>query len=155
MRAFRDSNGDGHGDLRGVIERLDYLVELGVDCVWLLPIYPSPLVDDGYDISDYYGVAPEYGTVDDFRELVEAAHARGMRIIADLVLNHTSDQHPWFEASRRRRSPYTRLLRLERQSGALLGRADHLPGHRNLELDVGSRAPSSITGTASIASSPI
>jgi maltose alpha-D-glucosyltransferase / alpha-amylase len=107
VRAFRDSNGDGHGDLRGVINCLDYLVDLGVDCLWLLPTYPSPLVDDGYDIADYYGVHSAYGTLDDFRELVAAAHARGLKVITDLVLNHTSDQHPWFQASRRRQEPYT------------------------------------------------
>jgi maltose alpha-D-glucosyltransferase/alpha-amylase len=99
-RAYRDSNGDGHGDLRGVIQKLDYLRDLGVDCLWLLPIYGSPLVDDGYDIADYYSVHPDYGTLGDFKELVEEAHRRGMRVIADLVLNHTSDQHPWFQAAR-------------------------------------------------------
>ncbi len=106
-RAFRDSNGDGHGDLRGLIEKLDYLRELGIDCIWLLPIYGSPLVDDGYDISDYYSVHPDYGTLDDFKELVVEAHRRGLRVIADLVLNHTSDQHPWFQAARADpQSPY-------------------------------------------------
>jgi maltose alpha-D-glucosyltransferase/alpha-amylase len=107
VRAFCDSNGDGHGDLRGVSRRLDYLAELGVDCIWLLPTYPSPLVDDGYDISGHYGIHPDYGTLDDFKELVRAAHERGLRVITDLVLNHTSDQHPWFQASRRRQEPYT------------------------------------------------
>ncbi len=107
VRAFHDSNGDGHGDLPGVIQKLDYLQALGVDCIWLLPIYPSPLRDDGYDIADYYSVLPEYGTLDDFRRLVEEVHRRGMRIITDLVLNHTSDQHPWFQAARAdRNSPY-------------------------------------------------
>jgi maltose alpha-D-glucosyltransferase/alpha-amylase len=100
VRAFYDSNGDGRGDLRGIIQKLDYLQNLGIDCLWLLPIYPSPLKDDGYDISDYYSVHPDYGTLDDFKDLLEAAHARGMRIISDLVLNHTSDQHPWFQAAR-------------------------------------------------------
>jgi maltose alpha-D-glucosyltransferase / alpha-amylase len=107
VRAFRDSNGDGNGDLRGLIERLDYLVDLGVDCIWLLPTYPSPLVDDGYDIAGYYGVHPDYGSLEDFKALIAAAHARGLRIVTDLVLNHTSDQHPWFQASRRREAPYT------------------------------------------------
>ncbi|MBP1703444.1 MAG: treS [Chloroflexi bacterium] len=107
VRAYCDSNGDGHGDLRGLMQKLGYLQELGVDCIWLLPIYPSPLKDDGYDIADYYGVLADYGTLQDFKALVEAAHARGMRVIADLVLNHTSDQHPWFQAARRERSsPY-------------------------------------------------
>jgi maltose alpha-D-glucosyltransferase/alpha-amylase len=107
VRAFYDSNGDGHGDLRGVIQKLDYLVNLGVDCIWLLPIYPSPLKDDGYDIADFYGVLPEYGTLNDFKALIAEAHRRGLRVITDLVLNHTSDQHPWFQAARAsRNSPY-------------------------------------------------
>jgi len=107
VRAYRDSNGDGHGDLAGLTEKLDYIQNLGIDCLWLLPIYPSPLNDDGYDIADYYGVHPDYGTVDDFKTLVEAAHARGVRVIADLVLNHTSDQHPWFQEARQDpESPY-------------------------------------------------
>jgi maltose alpha-D-glucosyltransferase/alpha-amylase len=106
-RAFFDSNGDGHGDMRGLMQKLDYLKDLGVDCIWLLPIYTSPLRDDGYDISDYYGVLPAYGALSDFRALVEAVHARGMRLIADLVLNHTSDQHPWFQSARSSRtSPF-------------------------------------------------
>ncbi|HBY07811.1 MAG TPA: trehalose synthase, partial [Chloroflexi bacterium] len=107
IRAYHDSNADGHGDLAGLTEKLDYLKELGVDCLWLLPIYPSPLKDDGYDIADYYGVHSTYGSVDDFKTLVDEAHARGLRIIADLVLNHTSDQHPWFQAARQDKdSPY-------------------------------------------------
>jgi len=100
VRAFYDSNGDGHGDLRGVTEKMDYLAELGVNCLWLLPIYPSPLRDDGYDISNYYDVHPTYGTLNDFKDLLDAAHQRGIRVIMDLVLNHTSDQHPWFQAAR-------------------------------------------------------
>jgi maltose alpha-D-glucosyltransferase/alpha-amylase len=100
VRAFADSNGDGIGDLRGLTSKLDYLQKLGVDCVWLLPIYPSPLRDDGYDVADFYGIRPDYGTVEDFRALVEAAHQRGLRVIADLVPNHTSDQNHWFQASR-------------------------------------------------------
>ncbi len=100
VRAFNDSNGNGHGDLLGVVEKLDYLAGLGVDCLWLLPIQPSPLKDDGYDVSDYYGIHPDYGTLDDFKTLVSEAHARGMKVITDLVMNHTSDQHPWFLESR-------------------------------------------------------
>ncbi len=107
VRAYRDSNGSGNGDLRGLTEKLDYIKELGIDCIWMLPIYPSPLVDDGYDIADYYGVHPDYGNIDDFRDLVETAHERGIRVIADLVINHTSDQHPWFQAARKdKSSPY-------------------------------------------------
>jgi maltose alpha-D-glucosyltransferase/alpha-amylase len=100
IRAFCDSNGDGKGDIPGLVSKLDYIKDLGVDCIWILPIYPSPLNDDGYDIADYYGVHPDYGTIEDFKTLVSEAHQRGLRIIADLVLNHTSDQHPWFQASR-------------------------------------------------------
>lgn len=107
VRAFYDANGDGHGDLRGAIQKLDYLKYLGVDCVWLLPLYPSPLKDDGYDISDYYNIHPQYGTLEDFKEFLHEAHARGIRVILDLVMNHTSDQHPWFQAARSdRNSPY-------------------------------------------------
>ena len=100
IRGFKDSNGDGTGDINGLIEKLDYLKWLGVDCLWLLPMYESPLRDGGYDISDYTKILPEYGTLGDFIRLVDEAHKRGMRIIADLVMNHTSDQHPWFQASR-------------------------------------------------------
>ena len=100
VRAFKDSNGDGHGDLKGLMQKLDYLQELGVDCIWLMPIYPSPLRDDGYDIADFYNIAETFGTLDDLKALIEAAHQRGIRIIMDLVLNHTSDEHPWFQAAR-------------------------------------------------------
>ena len=100
IRGFHDSNGDGTGDLRGLTSRLDYLQWLGIDCIWLLPIYASPLRDGGYDISDFTSVLPDFGQIGDFVELVDAAHERGMRVIADLVMNHTSDQHPWFQASR-------------------------------------------------------
>jgi len=100
IRAFCDSNSDGIGDIPGLISKLDYIKDLGIDCIWILPIYPSPLRDDGYDIADYYDVHPDYGTLDDFKELIHQAHKRGLRVIADLVLNHTSDQHPWFQKSR-------------------------------------------------------
>ncbi|MDT7547690.1 MAG: oligo,6-glucosidase [Actinomycetota bacterium] len=99
-RSFSDSDGDGIGDLRGVIDKLDHLSDLGVDAVWLSPFYPSPQVDNGYDISDYQGVDPVFGTMADFDELVAALHARGMRLLVDVVVNHTSDRHPWFVDSR-------------------------------------------------------
>lgn len=99
VRAFCDSNGDGIGDLRGVASKLDYIRALGVDTIWLMPITPSPLRDSGYDVSGHFDVHPDYGTLKDFRDLVSAAHARGLRIIVELVPNHTSDQHPWFQAS--------------------------------------------------------
>src|SRR5882762_730447 len=100
VKAFKDANGDGVGDLAGLTESLDYIQDLGVDCLWILPMYPSPLRDDGYDIADFYAVHPSYGTVEDFQKFVDAAHARDLRVITDLVMNHTSDQHPWFQASR-------------------------------------------------------
>jgi maltose alpha-D-glucosyltransferase/alpha-amylase len=100
VRAFYDGNGDGIGDFRGLTEKLDYVRDLGVDCIWLLPMYPSPLRDDGYDIADYTGIHPDYGTLEDFQAFLDAAHDRGLRVIADLVMNHTSDQHPWFQEAR-------------------------------------------------------
>jgi maltose alpha-D-glucosyltransferase / alpha-amylase len=100
VRGFGDSNGDGTGDLRGLSEKLDYLSWLGVDCLWLPPFYSSPLRDGGYDISNFRGVLPEFGTIDDFTALLKAAHERNIRVIIDFVMNHTSDQHPWFQASR-------------------------------------------------------
>jgi len=100
IRGFQDASGDGTGDIRGLTSRLDYLQWLGIDCIWLLPIYDSPLRDGGYDISDFMRVLDDYGNIADFVELVEEAHKRGIRVIADLVMNHTSDQHPWFQASR-------------------------------------------------------
>src|SRR5215218_3549995 len=101
VRGFQDGNGDGQGDFRGLTERLDYLQWLGIDCIWLLPINPSPLRDGGYDVSDYFSILPDYGTLGDFYDFLEAAHARGLRVIADMVMNHTSDQHPWFQESRK------------------------------------------------------
>ncbi|HYO63437.1 MAG TPA: maltose alpha-D-glucosyltransferase [Pyrinomonadaceae bacterium] len=100
VRGFYDSNADGIGDFRGLTEKLDYVQWLGVDCLWLLPMYPSPLRDGGYDIADFYGILPEYGTLEDFKRFLDAAHERGIRVITDLVVNHTSDQHPWFQESR-------------------------------------------------------
>ncbi|GAA2383887.1 maltose alpha-D-glucosyltransferase [Dactylosporangium salmoneum] len=101
VRAFADSNADGSGDLKGLIGQLDYLQWLGVDCLWLPPFYDSPLRDGGYDIRDFYKVLPDFGTVEDFVELLDAAHKRGIRVITDLVMNHTSDSHQWFQESRR------------------------------------------------------
>jgi maltose alpha-D-glucosyltransferase/alpha-amylase len=103
VRGFYDGNDDGFGDFKGLIEKLDYLEWLGVDCLWLLPFYQSPLRDGGYDVSDYYSILPEYGDIGDVAVFIEEAHNRGMRVIADLVVNHTSDQHPWFQESRQSR----------------------------------------------------
>ncbi len=100
VRAFFDSNDDGIGDLPGLIQKLDYLQDLGVTCLWLLPFFPSPLKDDGYDISDYLSVHPMYGTLDDFKKFLAAAHDRGLQVMIELVMNHTSDQHAWFQRAR-------------------------------------------------------
>jgi maltose alpha-D-glucosyltransferase/alpha-amylase len=100
VRAFHDSDGDGFGDFRGLTRKLDYLEDLGVTAVWLLPFYPSPLRDDGYDIADYTSIHPQYGKLDDFKEFLAEAHRRGIRVITELVINHTSDQHPWFQRAR-------------------------------------------------------
>ena len=102
-RSFCDSNGDGIGDLPGIVARLDHLQALGVGVVWLSPVYRSPMADNGYDISDYRDIAPEFGSLTDFDALVAALHARGIRLVMDLVLNHSSDQHPWFQQARQSR----------------------------------------------------
>jgi len=100
VRTFYDSNADGIGDFPGLTQKLGYLQELGVSALWLMPFYPSPLKDDGYDIADYTSVHPSYGTVQDFKTFLNAAHDRNIRVIVEMVLNHTSDQHPWFQESR-------------------------------------------------------
>src|SRR3982750_2628726 len=101
VKAFRDSNDDGIGDFPGLTQSLPYIQDLGVNTIWLLPFYPSPLRDDGYDIADYHGVHPHYGTRADFRHFLREAHRRNLRVITELVINHPSDQHPWFQAARR------------------------------------------------------
>ncbi|GAC1651663.1 MAG: hypothetical protein NVS4B3_12710 [Gemmatimonadaceae bacterium] len=100
IKSFRDANHDGFGDFKGLIEKLDYVQSLGVSCIWLLPFYPSPLRDDGYDIGEYEAINPTYGTVDDFRRFLDSAHQRGLKVITELVINHTSDQHAWFQRAR-------------------------------------------------------
>jgi maltose alpha-D-glucosyltransferase/alpha-amylase len=101
IKSFRDSNGDGYGDFPGMIEKLDYIQQLGADCIWLLPFCPSPLRDDGYDISEYKAINPQYGTLNDFERFMEEAHRRDIRVVIELVINHTSDQHEWFQRARR------------------------------------------------------
>ncbi|HNR74527.1 MAG TPA: maltose alpha-D-glucosyltransferase, partial [Cyclobacteriaceae bacterium] len=103
VRAFHDSNADGIGDFQGLIQRLDYLEDLGINTIWLLPFFPSPLKDDGYDVTEYCDIHPDYGTLSDFRQFLKEAHRRNIRVITELVLNHTSDQHPWFQKSRKAR----------------------------------------------------
>jgi len=103
-RSFQDSNGDGVGDINGITSRLDYLHDLGIDAIWICPMYPSPLVDFGYDISDYTAIDPLYGTLADFDHLISEAKKRNIRVIMDYVANHTSDQHPWFKQSRSSRT---------------------------------------------------
>ena len=101
IKAFRDSNNDGIGDIPALLEKLDYLKDLGVTAIWVLPFYPSPLRDDGYDIADYYRINPAYGDINQFKKLLNEAHKRDLKVITELVINHTSDQHPWFQAARR------------------------------------------------------
>ena len=106
-KSFYDTNGDGIGDLRGIIRKLDYIQSLGATVIWLNPVYKSPDVDNGYDISDYQSIDERYGTLEDFRELLAEAHKRGIRLIMDMVLNHTSDEHVWFQESRKSKdNPY-------------------------------------------------
>lgn len=123
LRSFFDSNGDGIGDLRGLIEKLDYLRDLGVETLWICPFYQSPQRDVGYDISDYEAVSPDYGTLSDVRRLVDETHARGMRIVADMVLNHTSDEHAWFRASRSSRDNPKRDFYIWRDGKEPFGKA--------------------------------
>src|SRR3989337_2235540 len=101
VRSFFDSDADGIGDFKGLIQKLDYLEDLGINTLWLLPFYPSPLKDDGYDVTDYYDVHPDYGTLADFKLFLKEAHNRGIRVVIELILNHTSDQHAWFKKARK------------------------------------------------------
>lgn len=105
-RSFCDGNGDGIGDLQGVLSKMDYLESLGINCIWFSPLYPSPNADFGYDIADYRNISPEYGNMDLFKQVLDEAHARGMKVIMDLVVNHTSDEHEWFRKSKDPSSPY-------------------------------------------------
>ncbi len=107
VRAYADSNGDGIGDLAGLTAKLEHLQWLGIDAVWMLPICPSPLRDDGYDVADYTAIHPDYGNLDDFKALVTEAHRLGLKVVVEMVPNHTSDQNAWFQASRRSQPPRT------------------------------------------------
>ncbi len=150
VRAFADSNGDGIGDFRGLTRKLDYLQDLGVSAVWLLPFYPSPLRDDGYDIADYANINPIYGSLADFKVFLRAAHRRGLRVITELVLNHTSDRHPWFQRARQRlpalrsaTSTCGAIAPTGIATLALFSRTSRLP------TGLGTRSPMLISGIAS------
>ncbi len=128
-RSFFDSNNDGIGDLPGLTSKLDYLQDLGVTAIWLLPLCPSPGRDDGYDIANYTDIHPEVGTLADFELLLQQAHRRGIRVITELVLNHTSDQHPWFQRARRANRPSVirKLASFSRTSRFPIGRGTEPP----------------------------
>ena len=114
-RSFQDTNSDGIGDLNGILKRMDYVVLLGVDAIWISPIYPSPMADFGYDVADYCAIDPIFGTMDDFDRLLAEAHRRGLKVILDFVPNHTSDKHPWFLESRSSREQFeARLVSMAR-----------------------------------------
>ena len=154
VRSFKDSDGDGAGDLRGLTDKLDYLHWLGVDCLWLPPFYPSPLRDGGYDVSDYKGVLPEFGTLEDFSRFVRLAHDRSMRVIIDFVMNHTSDQHPWFQASRETPMGRTATSTSGRTTTPAIptpGSSSSIPSHRTGRS---TRYAGNTSGTASSAISP-
>ena len=156
VRCFYDSNDDGIGDFEGLTRKLDYLQDLGVTAIWLLPFYPSPLRDDGYDIADYRDVNPKYGSLRDFRHFLREAHRRGLRVITELVINHTSDQHPWFQRARQAasNSALAQLLRLERYRSEISGHPDHLSRFREVELGLGSRGQGILSGIDSTRTSP-
>jgi alpha-glucosidase len=153
-RSFQDSDGDGIGDLRGIRQRLDYLVSLGVDAVWISPIYPSPMADFGYDISDYQGIDARFGTLADFDELVRGAHARGLKVILDFVPNHTSDEHPWFTQSRASRQDPKRDWYLWRDPAPEAARPTTGSATSAARPGRSTRPPASTTCTPSCASSP-
>ena len=138
VRTFCDSNADGIGDFVGLTQRLDYLQELGTTAIWLLPFFPSPLRDDGYDIADYTTVHPSYGTLEDFKTSLTAAHNRGIRVIIEMVMNHTSDQHPWFQEARSSRdNPKRDWYVWSDTDTKYQGRAHYFSGYGNVQLDVG------------------
>ncbi len=156
VKSFFDANNDGVGDFEGLIARLDYIAEIGVTAVWLLPFYPSPRRDDGYDIAEYRDVHPEYGKLADVRRFIEEAHKRGLRVITELVINHTSDQHRWFQRARKAkpgsaaRNYYVWSDDDKKYSGTRIIFLD-----RKSRTGPGTRKPRLTTGTASMRTSPI
>ena len=155
VETFQDSDGDGCGDFAGLTHRLDYLVNLGITCLWLLPFYPTPNRDNGYDVSDYYGVDPRLGSLGDFVEFMQAARERGLRVIIDLVVNHTSDQHPWFQAARHDRGlALPRLLPLVGGAARTTGSRGWCSRACRTASGRTTRWPAPGTSTASTPSSP-
>lgn len=156
VKSFFDSNDDGIGDFPGLISKLDYIAELGVDTIWLLPFYPSPRRDDGYDIAEYMAVHPDYGTIADFEQLVAQAHARGIRIVTELVINHTSDQHPWFQRARNapEGSPGATSTSGRTPTRNTKARASFSAIPKS-PTGPGTRWPANTSGTGSIRTSPI
>ena len=157
VKAFADSNNDGIGDFAGLTEKLGYLQDLGVTALWLLPFYPSPGRDDGYDIADYGAINPDFGTMKDFKRFIVEAKRRGLRVITELVINHTSDQHDWFKRARRseRELERAQLVCLERHRPEIRrtpGSSSPTPRNRT---GPGIRKPASFTGTASSRTSRI
>ena len=156
VRTFSDSNDDGIGDFRGLMKRLDYLRDLGVTCLWLLPFFPSPLRDDGYDIADYLEVHPDYGTLEDFQAFLAAAHERDLQVMIELVVNHTSDRHAWFQRAREAPpgSPERDFYVWSDTDRTTRTRASSSPIRRS-RTGPGIRWPRPTTGTASFLISPI
>jgi maltose alpha-D-glucosyltransferase/alpha-amylase len=156
VKSFFDSNDDGIGDFPGLISRLDYIADLGVNAIWLLPFYPSPRLDDGYDISAYRDVHPDYGSLADFRHFVRAAHSRGIRVITEMVINHTSDQHRWFQRARHAKpgSPWRNFYVWSTPIRNMPVRASS-SSTSSARTGPGTPWPAPITGTGSIRISPI
>lgn len=153
-KSFCDSNGDGIGDLQGIISKLDYLAHLGINIIWLCPVYQSPMDDNGYDVSDYYQIAKEFGSIEDFKILLNEAKKRGIKIVMDLVLNHTSDEHPWFVEARQSVEVHTVIITFGKKGKPMSGemKLSQRTGLHFLRLHVGKKTnkQTSITCTSSL-----